>query len=56
MLDVNLPLADGQELVLPSYTQPESGQRLMLEKLGWELPSQPSPRIRTVPAAVAFKG
>ena len=46
MLDVHLPLADGRELVLPRYTQPEPEQRLVLEKLGWELPTQPPPRIR----------
>jgi hypothetical protein len=47
MLDVHLPLADGRELVLPRYTQPEAEQRLVLEKLGWELPAQPPPRIRS---------
>lgn len=46
MLDVSLPLTDGRELVLPRYTQPEPDQRLVLEKLGWELPPQPPPRIR----------
>jgi hypothetical protein len=53
MLDVHLPLADGRELVLPRYTQPEPEQRLVLEKLGWDLPAQPPPRIRSphVPAA-----
>jgi hypothetical protein len=47
MLDVHLPLADGRELVLPRYTQPEPEHRLVLEKLGWELPAQPPPRIRS---------
>jgi hypothetical protein len=42
MLDVHLPLADGRELVMPRYTEPE--QRLVLEKLGWELPAQPPPQ------------
>jgi len=46
MIDVHLPLADGRELVMPRYTQPEPEQRLVLEKLGWELPPQPPPRIR----------
>ena len=45
MLDVHLPLADGRELVLPRDTQPEPEQRLVLEKLGWELPAQPPPRL-----------
>ena len=47
MLDVHLPLADGRELVMPRYTQPEPEHRLVLEKLGWELPAQPPPRIRS---------
>ncbi len=53
MLDVHLPLADGRERVLPRYTQPEPEQRLVLEKLGWELPAQPPPRIRSVPTVAA---
>lgn len=50
MLDVHLPLADGRELVLPRYTQPEPEHRLALEKVGWELPPQPPPRIRSARA------
>jgi len=46
MLDVQVPLADGRELVMPRYTQPEPEHRLVLDKLGWELPPQPPPRIR----------
>jgi hypothetical protein len=46
MLDVRVPLADGRELVMPRYTQPEHEHRLVLEKLGWDLPPQPPPRIR----------
>ena len=55
MLDVHLPLADGRELVLPRYTQPEPDQRLVLEKLGWELPAQPPPRIRSPQVAAVAK-
>lgn len=44
MLDVHLPQADGCALVLPRYTQPESEHRLILQKLGWELPRQPQRR------------
>jgi len=43
MIDVHVPLADGRELVLPRYTQPEPEHWLILEKLGWELPPQPPP-------------
>lgn len=46
MLDVRVPLADGRELLMPRYTQPEAEHRLVLEKLGWDLPPQPPPRIR----------
>jgi transposase len=49
MIDVHIPLADGRELILPRYTQPEKEHRLVLEKLGWELPAQPPPRIRAIP-------
>ncbi len=55
MLDVHLPLADGRELVLPRYTQPEPEQRLVLEKLGWELPAQPPPRIRSAQPVTALQ-
>lgn len=48
MIDVHLPLVDGRELVLPRYTQPEPQQVLVLEKVGWGLPPQPPPRIRSV--------
>lgn len=46
MLDVHIPLADGRELVMPRYTQPEAEHQLVLEKVGWDLPPQPPPRIR----------
>ena len=55
MLDVHLPLADGRQLVLSRYTQPEPEQRLVLEKLPWELPPQPPPRIRAQEASAALK-
>lgn len=46
MIDVHVPLADGRELMMPRFTQPEAEQHLVLEKLGWDLPPQPPPRIR----------
>jgi transposase len=51
MVDVHLPLEDGRVLVMPRYTQPESQQRLVLEKLGWDLPAQPPPRIKAASVA-----
>jgi len=55
MLDVHLPLSDGRELILPRYTQPEPEQRLVLEKVGWDLPSRPPPRIRSPQARATTK-
>jgi transposase len=56
MLDVRVPLADGRELVMPRYTQPEAEHRLVLEKLGWDLPPQPPPRIRRSQVPSPAKG
>ncbi len=52
MLDVHVPLANGRELVMPRYTQPEAEHRLVLQKLGWDLPPQPPPRIRPTQVAI----
>ena len=46
MIDVWLPTTDGRWLIMPRYTQPEKEQQILLEKLKWELPPQPPPRIR----------
>lgn len=45
MLDVHIPTTDGREMVFTRHTQPEPDQQLLLERLGWELPPQPTPRI-----------
>jgi hypothetical protein len=45
MLDVHLPTADGREVILTRYTQPEPDQRLLLEWLKLKLPEQPPPKI-----------
>ena len=50
MIDVHLPTADGRELVLTRYTEPEPQLSLLLQKLRLELPAQPPPRITTAPA------
>ena len=49
MIDVHLPTADGRELVLTRYTEPEPELSLLLQKLRLELPAQPPPRITTAP-------
>jgi transposase len=46
MVDVCLPTTDGRWLIMPRYTEPESEQSMLLEKLGLTLPTQPPPRIR----------
>ena len=45
MIDVHLPTTDGREVILTRYTQPETEQRILLEKLKLTLPAQPPPKI-----------
>jgi hypothetical protein len=45
MIDAHFPTTDGRTLILSRYTQPEKDQKILLEKLGLELPDQPPPRI-----------
>jgi transposase len=45
MLDVHFPTTDGRTLILSRYTEPNSDQRLLLERLNLTLPPQPPPRI-----------
>lgn len=47
MLDVTIPATDGRELRMKRYTKPEKPHHLLLEQLGFELPAQPPPEIRT---------
>jgi transposase len=47
MLDVHFPTTDGRTLILPRYTQPQADQKILLDRLGLELPPQPPPRIST---------
>jgi len=47
MLDVWLPTTDGRYLVMSRYTQPESDQAIILQKLRLQLPAQPPPRIKS---------
>jgi transposase len=58
MVDVHVPTADGRELVLSRYTQPEPEHRALLDLLRLKLPEQPPPKItakqirRAEPSAV----
>ena len=45
MVDVHVPTADGRELVLSRYTQPEPEHRVLLDLLRLKLPAQPPPKI-----------
>jgi transposase len=45
MLDVHFPTTDGRTLILSRYTQPQTDQKILLDRLGWTLPAQPPPRI-----------
>ena len=45
MLDVHSPTTDGRTLILSRYTQPQADQKILLARLGLNLPAQPPPRI-----------
>ncbi len=45
MIDVHLPTTDGQELLLPRYTQPDKDHMLLLSRLHLNLPEQPRPHL-----------
>jgi transposase len=45
MIDVHLPTADGRELRLTRYTQPEPELLLLLKQMRLVLPPQPPPKI-----------
>ena len=47
MIDVHLPTTDGREILLPRYTQPEPELKLLIDRLGLELPEQSLPKITT---------
>lgn len=50
MLDVHFPTTDGRTLILRRYTNPTAQQKLLVNQLKLNLPSQPPPHI-TTPAA-----
>jgi transposase len=45
MLDVYFPTTDERELIFTRYTQPEREQQILLDQLGWSLPTQAPPKI-----------
>ena len=50
MIDVHLPIKgqSNKRLVMPRYTQPDKDMKLLLARMGMELPSQPPPRIESL--------
>ena len=53
MIDVHIPTTDGRELQLTRTTQPEPELTLLLNRLRFELPNQPPPKITAAEAAAA---
>jgi transposase len=53
MIDVHIPTTDSRELMLTRYTQPEPELKLLIEKLRFNLPAQPPPRITAAQASSA---
>lgn len=47
LVDVEFDTADGRAITLPRITIPEKEQAALLLQLGWTLPEQPPPRIRS---------
>jgi hypothetical protein len=47
LVDVEFETRDGRTLTLPRITIPEKEQAALLLQLGWTLPEQPPPRIRS---------
>lgn len=45
MIDVHLPTTDGRQVILSRYTEPEKDHQLLLQRLKFQLPAQPKPKI-----------
>jgi hypothetical protein len=53
MLDVHFPTTDGRILILSRYTELNAEQKLLVNQLKLDLPSQPPPRITALAAPAA---
>ncbi len=53
MLDVHFPTTDGRTLILSRYTELNAEQKLLVNQLKLDLPSQPPPRITALTAKPA---
>ena len=49
MVDVEIPTTDARTLVLTRYTEPSPELKLLIERLPFELPEQPPPKITANP-------
>jgi transposase len=45
MVDLHVPTTDGRTLILSRYTDPEKDLTLLLQRLRFELPPQPPPKV-----------
>jgi len=46
MIDVYLRTTDGREVILRRYTQPEKDLQIILDRMNWQFPQQPPPKIK----------
>jgi hypothetical protein len=46
LLDVHFPTTDGRTLIPTRYTELNAEQKMLVNQLKFDLPSQPPPRIR----------
>ena len=56
MVEVWIPMVDGRWLMLPRHTEPEQDAKVMLDRIGLALPSQPPPRIKAAAAKALPSG
>ena len=47
LIEVHLPTTDGRQVILSRYTEPEKDHQLLLQRLKFQLPAQPKPKITT---------
>lgn len=53
MIDVEIPTTDGRTITLTRYTEPQADLKLLLDRLGLDLPAQPPPKITAGQAEAA---
>jgi len=53
MVDVVMPTTDGRIVTLPRYVEPKEDVKILLDRLGLELPAQPPPKVSSALAETA---